>query len=141
MKILLGVLSNRSREFLEREIRNVEGHDWTYLFASIVCGDDVAHRKPAPDLILKAIDNLRINPGTNVWYVGDSTTDIVAAKTAGVTAVFYNGARWDQEWIDKIFPGTVKHPHLPDAVVNSSLDLLGLVKYFIKLHKGRGFNY
>ncbi|MCW8945913.1 MAG: HAD family hydrolase, partial [Sedimenticola sp.] len=48
----------------------------------------------------------------------DSTTDTIAAKRAGVTSVFFNGAQWDQQWLDKIFPGTPQHPHKPDVVVN-----------------------
>lgn len=53
------------------------------------------------------------------------TTDVIAAREAGVTAVFYNGALWGREWLDRIFPGTSRHPHRPDAVVN---DIPGLVK-------------
>ena len=134
MNLLLGVLSNRSREFLEREISNVEGHDWNYLFNTLVCGDDVAHRKPAPDLILKACQNINLIPHTHIWYVGDSTTDIIAANNANVTAIFYNAASWDQDWIDKIFPDTVKHPHTPDGVVHNCHDLLGLVKYYKRIY-------
>lgn len=128
----LAVLSNRKREFMEKEIQSVGGHDWSYLFDTVVCGDDVEHRKPFPDLILKTLSNLEVEPGLNSWYVGDSTTDIIAAKEACVTAVFYNGANWEQEWIDKIFPGTTKHPHQPDCVINNSLELLGLVQKFLE---------
>ncbi len=132
MKLKLAVLSNRSRQFLEKELTCVDNTDWTYLFDAIVCGDDVEHRKPAPDLILKVLSNLHIEAGPHAWYVGDSTTDIIAAKDAGVTAIFYNGAGWDQAWIDKIFPGTSKHPHQPDCVINNSLELLGLTKKFLE---------
>jgi phosphoglycolate phosphatase len=48
-----------------------------------------------------------------------------------VTNIFYNGAHWDQHWLDKIFPGTVRHPHRPDAMINDSLELLELVKQLI----------
>lgn len=51
--------------------------------------------------------------------MGDTTTDVIAARRAGVTAVFYNGAGWDADWLDKIFPGTVRHPNRPDAVIDS----------------------
>ena len=131
MGLLLAVLSNRSREFLLHEITSVNGKDWTPLFDTIVCGDDVEHRKPAPDLVLKTLSNLNIEPTTQTWYVGDSTTDIIAAKKANVTAIFYNGAGWDEDWIGKIFPGTTKHPYQPDSIVNTSLELLGLAKKFL----------
>ena len=132
MDLLLAVLTNRNREFLEHEITCVGGSDWSDIFDTIVCGDDVEHRKPAPDLVLKALENLNIKPGSHAWYVGDSTTDVISAKKASVTAVFYNGAGWEQEWIDKIFPGTTKHPFQPDCIVNNSLELLGLAKQFLE---------
>ncbi len=131
MGIILAVLTNRKREFMEHEITCVDKKDWSHYFSAVVCGDDVEHRKPYPDLILKALEELNIEPGTHAWYVGDSTTDIISAREANVTAIFYNGANWDQDWIDKIFPGTTKHPHQPDCVVNNSLELLGLAKKFL----------
>ena len=131
MGINLAVLTNRKREFMEHEITCVDGHDWTHFFDSIVCGDDVEHRKPHPDLILKVLEEQNIEPGSHAWYVGDSTTDIISAREAGVTAIFYNGAGWDQAWIDKIFPGTTKHPHQPDCIVNNSLELLGFAKKYL----------
>jgi phosphoglycolate phosphatase len=125
------VISNRKREFMEHEVANVNGEDWRHLFDTMACGDDVPHRKPSPDLLIKAMDNLGVIPDTSCWYVGDSTTDVIAAKEARVTAIFYNGAGWDQHWIDKIFPGTVRHPHKPDAVVNNFSELAGFVDQFM----------
>ena len=62
--------------------------------------------------------------------MGDSTTDVIAANDAGVTAVFYNGAQWDQDWIDRRFPDAVRHPHKPDAVVNDFGELVRLAGLF-----------
>lgn len=64
-------------------------------------------------------------------YPGDSTTDVIAAKEAGVTAVFYNGALWGQDWLDKIFPGIQRHPHRPDAVVDDIPALVKLARWMI----------
>lgn len=114
----LGVLTNRDREFFEHELAAVEGTGWSELFDTTVCGDDTALRKPHAEPILKALENLHLLPGPEIWYIGDSTTDTIAAKRAGVTSVFFNGAQWDQQWLDKIFPGTPQHPHKPDVVVN-----------------------
>lgn len=130
MGLLLGVLTNRDREFMEHEIDAVGESGWRHFFATMVCGDDVAQRKPAPDSIFKALENLASKPGPGTWYIGDSTTDTIAAKRAGVTSIFFNGAGWDQTWLDKIFPDTIRHPYKPDAVVNSSLELLDVVKKF-----------
>ncbi len=126
-----GVLSNRRREYMAHELWAVEDGRWVALFDTMICGDDVARRKPAPDLILKALDSLEAQASPQCWYLGDSTTDIIAAKQAGVTALFYNGAGWDQAWLDKIFPGSARHPHRPDAVVASFTELRALVRQFL----------
>lgn len=131
MGLKLGVLSNRARHFMAHEIYTIDTSGWHEIFDTIVCGDDVEHRKPHPDLVLRAMANLGMTASQGCWYVGDSTTDIVAAKTAGVTAVFYNGAGWQTQWLDKIFPGTVKHPHRPDAVVQNLPELVDLAQHFL----------
>jgi phosphoglycolate phosphatase len=102
--VRLGILTNRDREFFELELALVDDGAWTDLFDTKVCGCDSDKRKPNPDPIFKALDNLGEKPGLNCWYVGDSTTDVIAAKRAGITSVFFNGAGWDHAWINKIFP-------------------------------------
>lgn len=133
--VLTGIISNRKREFLEHEIALVENGDWHRYFDVIVCGSDVARRKPAPDMLLRALERLNRRPSSSCWYVGDSTTDVIAAKEAGVTSIFYNGAGWGQSWLDKIFPNTTKHPHRPDAVVNSIDELTELARHLLAQHK------
>jgi len=125
--ILVGLLSNRDREFLDREIAMIEEGGWTRLFDTVVGGDASARRKPAPDPVLKALNNLGAPADRHAWYVGDSTTDTVSAKAAGVTNVFYNGAQWSNAWLNRIFPGTPRHPHRPDAIVDSFDEFLELV--------------
>ena len=126
--VRIGVLSNRRRQFMAHEIYTVDSTGWHDLFETMVCGDDVARHKPHPDLILKALVNLRVPVDAHCWYVGDSTTDVIAAKRAGVTAVFYNGVGWDAAWLRKIFPRTPRHPHGPDAVVRNLPALLALAR-------------
>jgi phosphoglycolate phosphatase len=96
--LTLGVLTNRDREFMEHEIDAVGESGWRHYFDTMVCGDDVAVRKPSPDSIFKALDNLAVKPGPGTWYIGDSTTDTIAAKRAGVTNVFFNGAGTRSGW-------------------------------------------
>jgi len=98
----------------------------------MVCGDDVPLRKPAPNQLFKALENLSAPSDHGCWYVGDSTTDVIAANDAGVTAVFYNGAKWDRSWLDRIFPDTIRHPHKPDAVVSDFQELRRLVRLFLE---------
>lgn len=124
MGVRIGVLSNRRRQFMAHEIYTVDSTGWHELFETMVCGDDVPRHKPHPDLVLRALRDLGAPADAHCWYVGDSTTDVVAGKRAGVTAVFYNGVGWDEAWLDKIFPRTARHPHAPDAVVRDLDELL-----------------
>ena len=124
----LGVLSNRARRFMAHEIYTVDSSGWHELFDTMVCGDDVARRKPFPDLILKALQELDAPADGSCWYVGDSASDIVAGNNAGVTSLFYNGVGWDQAWIDKIFPNTERYPHRPDSVVRNLDELVSVVE-------------
>ena len=135
LNIRLGLISNRKREFLEHELALVDGSGWEDLFDVVVCGSDVEERKPSPQMLYEAMKILDKPPEESCWYVGDSTTDVIAAKEAGVTSVFYNGANWDQAWLDKIFPHTVKHPHRPDAVVRSIAELTTLARHLLAQHK------
>ena len=51
-------------------------------FAFTLCADRVETRKPRPDLLLAACEHLSLAP-TQLLYVGDSHTDVVAAEAAG----------------------------------------------------------
>jgi HAD superfamily hydrolase (TIGR01509 family) len=53
---------------------------------SIVDASHVEHAKPEPDLLLRAADELDVDPG-RAWYVGDSTWDMVAAVAAGMIPI------------------------------------------------------
>lgn len=51
---------------------------------AIVCGDDVAHGRPAPDLIFRAMADAGISDTAQVATVGDTTLDLEAGASAGV---------------------------------------------------------
>jgi len=98
-----GLLTNRRRALFMHELAKVDGCGWVGLFDVVVCGDDVPQRKPAPDMVLRALAELGGHAGPDTWFVGDSPTDTAAAKRAGITAAFYNGARWEPVHLLRIF--------------------------------------
>ena len=51
---------------------------------TIVCGDDVAQGRPAPDLIHRAMANTGVSSAILVATVGDTTLDLEAGARAGV---------------------------------------------------------
>jgi HAD superfamily hydrolase (TIGR01509 family) len=56
------------------------------LFDAVVTGDEVAHRKPAPDVYLEAARRLGVNPQRSI-AVEDSAPGVAAARAAGMKAV------------------------------------------------------
>lgn len=61
----------------------LEGGGLRGLFDFIACADQVAHPKPAPDLVLHALEALG-RPAASACFVGDSRFDRGAARAAGV---------------------------------------------------------
>ena len=51
---------------------------------TVVCGDDVAHGRPAPDLIYRAMADTGVTDPALVATVGDTTLDLEAGARAGV---------------------------------------------------------
>lgn len=56
-------------------------------FAGMAGAGDAAQDKPHADAVLYALKDSGIAPGPDVWFLGDSKTDIVAARNAGCKAV------------------------------------------------------
>ena len=58
-------------------------------FDLIVCGDEVKHPKPAPDMIEKIVDHFG-SKKNEIVLVGDGKTDEEAAKNAGIPFIKVN---------------------------------------------------
>jgi HAD superfamily hydrolase (TIGR01509 family) len=64
----------------------LEGLGLRPTFGAIVTGDEVARRKPAPDLYLEAARRLGVDPARSI-AIEDSVPGIAAAKAAGMKAI------------------------------------------------------
>jgi len=67
-------------------------------FDLIVTGDDVKNHKPSPEGILKFVNKFNLKP-ERVLMIGDSVSDIKAAKDAGVKIA---AALWDSYAAEKV---------------------------------------
>ena len=65
-------------------------------FDVIVCGDEVEHKKPAPDIYEKVLELAEIS-GSNAFAVEDSETGIAAAKQAGIFCYGYRNSSSGQQ--------------------------------------------
>jgi phosphoglycolate phosphatase len=75
-----GIVTNKPRRYTE-PIMQALGLDSRA--ASIVCGDDAARPKPAPDTLLMACAEMQQRP-ENCIYIGDAARDIEAGIAAGM---------------------------------------------------------
>ncbi len=79
--VLLGIASNRQRPGGPLKAVGLESY-----FGSVVGMDDVEKGKPAPDMLLKGMNDLGGTSATTL-YVGDTADDMIAAKDAGIRSV------------------------------------------------------
>ena len=111
----LGVVSNKAGKYLRTEV----GHlGWTGHFRTVIGAGDAAAEKPDPASILMALRELGIAPDPGVWYLGDTASDMIAARAAGVTAVLVGDASHD---------GGVEQA-APDLHVQSAYELTAWLK-------------
>lgn len=96
--ISVGLVTNKWRE-LTLEFLAQRGLQT--FFDVIIAGDDCPRNKPAPDMLLKAMETLHVLPVETVM-VGDSRNDALAARSAGVVAALvetgYNEGVPISEW-------------------------------------------
>ena len=82
--VIMGVVSNKRNPLLGNEIRHI-GFD--HYFPVILGAGEASADKPHPAPILKALEALGAAPGKDVWYIGDSHTDMISASRAGCTPI------------------------------------------------------
>ena len=102
---ILGMASSRNHCSLDGYVKQMQLED---IFSSIVAGVDVEHVKPAPDMVFKALGEMKgmNNPGTSAedikdvlaetLVVGDMNFDVDMAHHAGCKAcavTYGNGTR------------------------------------------------
>jgi phosphonatase-like hydrolase len=100
--------------------REITGHLLTALgwqhdvVDGVVCGDDVAHGRPAPDLILMAMARTGVTAVERVAAVGDTVLDLQAGHLAG--------ARWNVGVLSGAHQrdtlAAAPHTHLLDSVAD-----------------------
>lgn len=105
------VMSNSGRKAAVRALEKAGILD---RFEFVLTRDETFTMKPRPDGILLAVQKLGLS-ADDVFYVGDSTYDIIASKRAGVKVVSvatgnYDEARLKAEGADQVIAGITELP-------------------------------
>lgn len=82
----IAIVTNASRRTLEPILLYVLGAELRSRIERVVCGEDVAWKKPAPDLYLRALELMALAPDEAV-AIEDSAMGLGAARAAGVQAL------------------------------------------------------
>lgn len=96
--LVLACVTNKPREFT---VPLLERLGMSASFAVVVAGDDVAHPKPHPALLLAACERLDVEP-VQALMVGDSLNDAQAARAAGMQAVLVETGYNEGESLDAL---------------------------------------
>jgi HAD superfamily hydrolase (TIGR01509 family) len=82
----LAIASTTSRANLEVLLRSTLGTGGLARFEAIVCGEDVARKKPDPEAYVLALQRLRL-PASQCVAIEDSANGLRAARAAGIETV------------------------------------------------------
>ncbi|MEU9448688.1 HAD-IA family hydrolase [Streptomyces sp. NPDC048277] len=88
------------------------------LFDHVLGSDEVANAKPAPDIVLRAMELLGVGPDETMM-IGDAVTDLASARAAGVAAV---AALWGESDPAGLLAAE------PDAILHAPGELLALCR-------------
>ncbi|MEM3065738.1 MAG: HAD-IA family hydrolase [Nitrososphaerota archaeon] len=115
MGIMVAVATNSCRK---AALLALQKCDMTAYVDLVVTRDDVEKIKPSNDLLKKAISLLGVS-SEEVVYIGDSTYDVEAAKSMGVTSIAVLGG---------VHPEGVLAEKKPDYIIGSLSELLHIIQ-------------
>jgi pyrophosphatase PpaX len=108
--VRLGLVTSKSRYTTQMafDLTGIESY-----FDATVCADESPGNKPDPAPIWLCLERLGVGPA-GAAYVGDSPSDVQAAKAAGVTAI---AVSWG------VFPAATLEAENPDILVHTIPEL------------------
>lgn len=93
-EIKMAVVSNKEAPLLMLEIKKLGLEKY---FLSIVGSGDVKESKPSPLSAFKALKDIGVRPSQEVWFVGDSATDMATAHNSNCLPVFFGADDYTSE--------------------------------------------
>ncbi len=84
--IYVGVVSNKSSGNLQKEVSHI---NWNVFFKTVVGATDAPEDKPSAAPVHLALSGSSLKPNEDIWFVGDSVTDMECAHNSGCLPVFF----------------------------------------------------
>ena len=111
----LGVVTTKTTLYSIPLLKNFQ--IWNY-FNTIVGRQEVTHPKPHPEPIFRACEALKITPNRDVFIIGDTKLDLIAANRANISSVGVLCGYGNEEELSTFSPN----------ICNDSLDAVKLIK-------------
>jgi HAD superfamily hydrolase (TIGR01509 family) len=92
----LAIATNTSRENIDALLSRALGAHWDAAFDAIVAGDDVRHKKPAPDVYLEVLARLGLGSFDCV-AIEDSANGLIAASRAEIPVLITRSMYFDDD--------------------------------------------
>jgi beta-phosphoglucomutase-like phosphatase (HAD superfamily) len=120
--VRLAIVTNASRKTLEPVLKYSMGPELAGVIAVIASGEEVLHKKPAPDVYLLAIERLGVRPSECV-ALEDSEMGLEAASAAAVhTVVTINSDTLEQDFTEAdLVVSSLGEPGAPTRVLKGRL--------------------
>ena len=84
--VVLAIATTTTRSNVDALLQAQLGADKAHWFEAMICGDEVAAKKPAPDVYLAALDALGVQADRAV-AIEDSANGVLSARRAGLAVI------------------------------------------------------
>ncbi|MBI1214590.1 MAG: HAD hydrolase-like protein [Alphaproteobacteria bacterium] len=123
--VQLFVVSSKRGPILRREMAHLS---FDRYFESVVGAGDAPADKPHAEAVMFALDGSGVEPGPDVWFIGDGLTDMKSAHNAGCLPIL----------VETKLPGEEGLMQAPPAFrLKTHADLLAFVKEHMNAGQGR----
>jgi HAD superfamily hydrolase (TIGR01509 family) len=95
------IATTTSRANVDALLRRHLGPGWASRFAAVVCGEDVARKKPDPEVYLMALRALDLTPPRTL-ALEDSPGGVAAARAARVPVVVTRSAYFPDDTVEEV---------------------------------------
>lgn len=82
--IPMALVSNKTGKYLRREVDHLT---WNRYFQAVVGAGDAPRDKPNPEALGMAMAPMKMEMGPDIWFVGDSRSDLELARNAGCSGI------------------------------------------------------
>lgn len=99
-KVVLGVVTNKQREFVDPEINEF---GWQSHFEVVVASLEAEEDKPSPKPLVLAAEKTGFSPH-EILFVGDTETDLRCAEAFGCASILIHAAHEKLGWLERYNP-------------------------------------